>query len=375
MCYQMIQTPEQLDAVCACLRQNETTLMLDTEFVRTRTFYANLGLLQIFDGHQCFLVDPLLCDLNNSDFWSLLTHHHWVLHAFGEDLEILKHHVSQFGLSIFDTQIGAAFLGHGISMGYQALIQETAGVLLDKGESRTDWLARPLTARQLDYAAKDVTYLYQAYHTLIDTLKTRHLYDFVLAESARLAKLRCQENDPQTAYLDIKNAWRLTRQELAVLQKLAAWRLETAIAKDMPVNNVVREEALWLMAKNQPDHKNMLKETGIAPQAFRIHGVALLRLIKEAKELESANWPEKIKRLIDFPHYKQTLQQIREAITLVEVQTTIPADVLAPKRLIHELLNWHWQLTDEQRADEQNKPTLLSGWRYSILEAYLPKIG
>lgn len=371
MSYQIIQLPSQLDSVCQFLSQPTTTLMLDTEFVRTRTYYAKLGLLQLFDGEECFLVDPVLLTLKNSEFWSLLQKHHWVLHAFGEDLEILNHYVDSFGLSVFDTQVGAAFLGHGASLGYQSLIEQTTGVLLDKGESRTDWLARPLTDRQLDYASKDVIYLSPAYDAVISQLESRNLYQYALDECERLAQSRCREAIPERAYLDIKNAWRLNRQQLAILQLLTAWRLRTAIERDMPVNNVVKAEVLWNIAKCQPTQKGTLKNTGITPQALRIHGDRLLELVIEGLDLDESSWPEKIKRIVDYPNYKASLKSVRESLVIAEAETTIPAEVLAPKRLIHEWLSWLWQCNSEN-SFQTDKPVLLSGWRAEVLPQYLP---
>ncbi|CAG9001380.1 MAG: Ribonuclease D [Candidatus Celerinatantimonas neptuna] len=371
MSYQIIQSSSQLDSVCQFLRQPTTTLMLDTEFVRTRTYYAKLGLLQLFDGNECFLVDPVLLSLKNSEFWSLLQRHHWVLHAFGEDLEILNHHVDTFGLSVFDTQIGAAFLGHGVSLGYQALIEQTTGILLDKGESRTDWLARPLTEKQLDYASKDVIYLKTAYEAVISQLESRQLYQYALDECTRLAQSRCKDVLPERAYLDVKNAWRLNRQQLAILQLLSAWRVNTAIEKDMPVNNVVKADVLWNIAKYQPTQKTALKNTGITPQALRIHGCKLLELVKQGSDLDESSWPLKIKRMIDYPNYKSSLKLVRESLAIAEAETTIPAEVLAPKRLIHEWLSWLWQ-DNKEHESHMNKPVLLSGWRAEVLPHYLP---
>lgn len=373
MSYQIIETPAQLASVCEFLKQSPTTLMLDTEFIRTRTYYAKLGLLQIFDGEQCYLVDPVAVDLEKSEFWTLLQQHHWVFHAFGEDLELLARYVMQFGLSVFDTQVAAAFLGHGISLGYQGLIQQTTGVLLDKGESRTDWLARPLTSRQVEYAAKDVLYLRPAYIQLVEELQTKGLYDYVVQECLRLSQLRCQQPDFENAYIDIKNAWRLNRQQLAVLQKLASWRLRTAIQRDMPVNNVVHADKLWTIAKNQPMNKQQLKLTGIKPQAFRIHAQQLLNLVSEGQDVIERDRPEKIKRMIDYPHYKETLEAIKNLAMTVEEENGVPADVLAPKRLIHELMIWQWQLTPEKKAHKQ-PPVLISGWREALLAPRLLKL-
>jgi ribonuclease D len=368
MSYQLIETESQLPTLFTFLEPPGKTLALDTEFVRTRTYYAKLGLVQLFDGHSCLLVDPVL--LNMSDVWPLLERHHWVLHSFGEDLEILKKYTQRFGLSIFDTQVAASFAGYGISLGYQGLIREITGIEIDKGESRTDWIARPLTQRQLDYAAKDVIHLLPAADELKQLLDAKGLLAMAQEESERLAALKWKVVDPEFAYLDIKNAWRLSRQQLGILQVLACWRQKVAVERDLPINNVVQGESLWLLARHQPRNRNALNELGLGPQELRIHGQALLELVAEGCALGESEWPAKLKRMLDYTAYKPTMEKMREIVAGVERETGIPADVLASKRQYHELLKWHWQLTPRQR-EEGALPVLLTGWRGALLSPLL----
>lgn len=371
MTYQLIETESQLATLFAFLEQPGKVLALDTEFVRTRTYFAKLGLVQLFDGEQCFLVDPVLLDL--SQFWPLLEQHHWILHSFSEDLEILKKYTTQFGQSIFDTQVAASFLGLGISLGYQSLISEMTGVEVDKGESRTDWVARPLTQKQLDYAAKDVIHLLPAAETLKTKLEAKGLLTLACEESQRLAALKKLEPAPEQAYLEVKNAWRLSRQQLAVLQVLAEWRQRVAIERDLPINNVVKGESLWNLARHQPRSRNELHQLGLNPQEFRIHGSRLVDLVAKGRAVNEALWPSKIKRMIDYAAYKPVMAKMREAISCAEQETGIPADVIASKRQIHELLSWHWQNSKSNR-ESLARPVLLSGWREQVLQPYLPTL-
>ena len=145
-----------------------SVLALDTEFIRTRTFYAKPGLYQLFDGQQTVLIDPVTVpDL--SPLWQLLQDptRICVLHAGGEDLELLQHQSGAMPGHTHDTQLAAAFLGLGAQLGFAPLVETLLGVHLDKAHARTDWLARPLSSAQLSYAADDVIYLYPVYQQLM----------------------------------------------------------------------------------------------------------------------------------------------------------------------------------------------------------------
>ena len=155
----MITTDDGLRAVCEAASA-ASAVALDTEFVRTRTYYPQLGLLQLFDGHQVSLIDPLTINdwapmrdlLLNPDVTKYL-------HAGSEDLEVFLNAFNLMPQPLIDTQILAAFCGRPMSWGFASMVEEYSGVALDKSESRTDWLARPLTERQCEYAAADVWYL------------------------------------------------------------------------------------------------------------------------------------------------------------------------------------------------------------------------
>lgn len=155
----MITTDNGLRAVCEAA-STASAVALDTEFVRTRTYYPQLGLLQLFDGQQVSLIDPLTINdwapmrdlLLNEDVTKYL-------HAGSEDLEVFLNAFNLMPQPLIDTQITAAFCGRPMSGGFASMVEEYSGVALDKSESRTDWLARPLTERQCEYAAADVWYL------------------------------------------------------------------------------------------------------------------------------------------------------------------------------------------------------------------------
>ena len=164
---QYIVDDAELAKACAYL-QRASVLALDTEFVRTNTFYPKPGLIQIGDGQRIFLLDPLTLT-QWQPFLDLLADQQItkVLHSGSEDLVLLQHTFGQLPEPMFDTQKAAAFLGYGANLSYLNIVKELIGVELEKGETRSDWCARPLSERQLHYAALDVHYLPSIYETCL----------------------------------------------------------------------------------------------------------------------------------------------------------------------------------------------------------------
>ena len=235
MDYELVTTYRDLKTVCDAASQCEA-IALDTEFVRTRTLTPQLGLLQLYDGKQLVLIDPLAID-DMTPFVRLLENPAVikVLHSCSEDLEAFLAAFDTLPEPVFDTQFAAAVLGLGPSLGYARLVEELSGVALDKGESRTDWLARPLSANQLVYAANDVLYLLPVYHQLNERMAECGKTQWVFDEIAALGLKKKSQLPLAFAYLPVKNNWKLNSQQLTVLQHLAAWRLGTARQKDQDV--------------------------------------------------------------------------------------------------------------------------------------------
>lgn len=354
---------------------NKAVLYLDTEFVRTRTLKPKLGLVQAFDGEHTVLIDPLTLDLTS--FWALLTDQNIlkVLHSCSEDLEVFKCYGDCMPTPLFDTQIAATFLGEGPSMGYAALVEKLLGVTLDKGEARTNWLARPLTDKQLDYAAKDVIYLEQIFQKLVPKLHDKDIYQHVLEEGELLIAKRSADKDLEQAYQDIKGAWRLAPIELAVLKNLAAWRLQEAKKRDLALNFIVKEANLITIARNRPQNLPQLKKLpGMLPQEIRFHGNTILNLVQQAVELPQEQYPERLVRLVDFPGYKKAYKQIKDVVDSAAERSNIPAEAIASKRQVNQVLSWLWKLTEQEREDAF-KPDLLQSWRGELLgEAVLAEV-
>ncbi|WP_413698588.1 hypothetical protein ACLKMH_13190 [Psychromonas sp. KJ10-10] len=149
MQFEMITQQAQLNDFITSI--DNTPISLDTEFVRTRTFVAHLGLLQFSQNEKITLIDPIsIPDL--SEFWQAIDNKDLILHASSEDLEIIRQHKKDLNFNLFDTQIACAFLNFGASLGYANMVETLEGIVVDKGESRTDWCKRPLSEKQVNYA-------------------------------------------------------------------------------------------------------------------------------------------------------------------------------------------------------------------------------
>ncbi|TEW54987.1 ribonuclease D [Psychromonas sp. RZ22] len=363
MQFEMITTQEKLIEYVATL--DSSPISLDTEFVRTRTFFANLGLLQVSQNKRIVLIDPIsIGDITL--FWQAIDNKPCILHASSEDLEIIKQQKGDLNIKLFDTQVACAFLNHGNSLGYAKMVELMEGIVLDKGESRTDWCARPLSEKQQHYAAADVLYLQPSLEVLQVQLAEKKMTDFFEQECQMILDQKMKQQKPDNAYKALDNLFKLDRHSLAIIKALAKWRLETAQARNLAINFVVKAEHLWLLAYYQPSSLSDLKRLNLLPNEIRIHGENILSIIKEVNSQAPDTYPALISRLVDFPDYKKTLKSMRDKIKECAEKYELPVELIASKRIINEYLSWSWKLNDEQRQTA-SKPKLLTGWRYELI--------
>lgn len=369
MNYTLIDQDHQLADVCRLARQHDA-VALDTEFVRTRTYYPQLGLIQLFDGEQLVLIDPLPIS-DWAPFIDLLqdTQVTKFLHAGGEDLEVFLHRFGCLPQPMIDTQILAAFSGQPLSWGFAAMVNHFNQIELDKSEARTDWLARPLTERQCQYAAADVAYLLPIARELMAQTEAAGNMKAALSECDMLCQRRLDILQPEEAWRDITNAWQLRPRQLAALQRLAAWRLKIARQKDMAVNFVVREENLWKVARYLPGSLGELDHLGLNGHEIRFHGKAMIDQVAEAQAQDEATLPAPLPNLIEHPHYKQVFKAIKALVQQVSEETGYSQELLASRRQINQVLSVYWGLKSANRP-----PELLNGWRGELLKPGIDKI-
>jgi len=373
MQYQLIEDNERLQQLCKHY-QNASVLAVDTEFVRTRTLYPKLGLLQVFDGEQLALIDPIAID-DLSPFWQLLRNENItkVLHACSEDLEVFLTSANCKPVNVIDSQIIMSFLGNGLSMGYAAMVAHYTGIELDKSESRTDWTKRPLSQKQLTYASADVEHLFSIYPKIIEEITQAGWLDYAKQETASMIERKFTPIDEDQLYRQVKLAWRLTTQQLNNLQHLTRWRYQQAKKRDLPLGFVVKENTLVAVAQDNPQSNTaMSKVTGAEVLDLRHKGKGMLAVLKEAALIDKSNYPEKLQRLDEYPAYKQTYKKVKDFITKVSADNNLAVENIASKKQINQFLTWQFNLNEvKQLATNAEysaayRVDLLTGWRAAL---------
>ena len=281
----MIDTPDRLRDLIARARQ-APRVALDTEFVWERTYYPNLGVVQLgLDRDETYLIDTVRLD-DLSPLGELLADASVVkvLHDAVQDLTILRRATGADPRNTFDTRLAGGFVGLTATTSLQGLIQETVGVHLAKGESRSNWLKRPLSEAQLDYARNDVRYLPDAYDVLRARIHALGREDWVREEMAPFdAPSLYVEDDPAVRYKSVKGRGKrgFSARDYAVLRELAAWRETEARQSNRPRGHVVPDDALVAVAQRKPEEAGALRSiAGLSDNAVRRYGGALVGAVQ-----------------------------------------------------------------------------------------------
>lgn len=340
---------------------------LDTEFMRVDTFYPIAALLQVGDGRCAYLIDPLRIT-DWSSFAALLEDEGVVkvLHACSEDLEVFLRLTGSLPTPLFDTQLAAGYLNIGFSMGYSRLVQAILGIELPKGETRSDWLQRPLSDMQVQYATADAEYLAELYQRLLPKLSDEKR-SWLLEDGAEyVANLR-RENDPAEAYRDVKQAWRLKPRQLAVLRVLAAWRETQARVRNQPRNRVLREGCLWPLARIQPsDLVSLARIEDMHPRTVRQDGETILELIRNAAATPEESWPESLPEPLPLESSK-LLKKLRAVAQRAADELDMAPELVLRKKVLEALLRTGYPDGPYQLPDN------LRGWRRERLGPALLK--
>lgn len=348
------------------LAQQQSAVALDTEFMRVSTYFPKLGLIQLYDGERVSLIDPLAIT-DFSPFVALLSNSKVlkILHSCSEDLLVFLQEFDQLPHPMIDTQIMARFIGLGTSAGLAKLAQQYLNVEIDKGATRTNWIKRPLSDIQLQYAAGDVWYLLPLYHILEKEL-AKTPWEQAVRDDCELALSKThklQERDSEKAYLDIPNAWKLNPLELSRLRILAQWRQNVGIERDLALSYIVKSDNLWKVAKNNPRNTSEMLEMGLSENEVRVRGKKILQLLAQARRVSSNDYPKPIERISEDPRYKKTIRLLQEKVNSLTPEGLTP-EIVASKRTLEELIKWVWKYD----CSQGKLPELLIGWRKPIGE-------
>jgi len=280
---QYIDSAAGLEAFCARLSVVDW-FAIDTEFLREKTYYPKLCLLQIATTQEVACIDPLALD----DLGPLLAvladpRVTKVMHSCRQDMEIFYQLAGQPPAPVFDTQVAAPLLGYADQIGYANLVKELTGVTLDKLHTRADWSVRPLTQEQIRYAADDVIYLVDIYRRIVAQLQELGRLDWLAEDFRQLSDAALYDMPPASAWLRVKGANRLKGASLSVLQALAQWREETARSKDLPRGWLLRDDAMLDIARHKPVSMEALRAIrGLSEGLLNRSGDGLLGIVRQA---------------------------------------------------------------------------------------------
>ena len=321
----LIETSEQLLTFCTSA-QSASFLTIDTEFMREKTYFPQLCLVQVASDVEAVVIDTLSKAINLEPLWRLFmnTSMPKVLHAASQDLEIFVRTAGGLPSPLFDTQVAAMVVGLGDQIGYDKLIKETVGSVIDKTSRYSDWTLRPLSKRQIDYAAGDVTHLRDAYTVLIERLTQNDRFSWVNEEMTKLCDTSRYQNDPMNAYKRLKVRTDKTR-FIAILQQLAAWREAEAQNRDIPRGRVLRDDTLLDLAGAEPSTVEALRKVrGITDKmAEGLIGKAIIRAINNglATPKDKIFIPKRKPALTDEQSAKLSLLKMLASVKAAEVGT------------------------------------------------------
>ncbi len=344
-----IDTQQALDAFCASCDDDEQ-LMLDTEFMRERTYFPKLCLIQIAAGDRIVLVDPLAIE-DKTSLWTLFSRAGLVLHAARQDIEVIHLESGALPARILDTQVAAGLCGYAPQIGYAGLVSEICEVAIDKTHQRTDWSRRPLNQSVLDYAADDVRYLIEVNRVL--ALRLRESGRQAWAEADSAAQL-----DPSLYAIDTGTAWRRLKglSQLRGLAhsraiELARWRETVALNKDLPRQWVLKDTELLALANSDPNDSESVKNAFLSPKTAGRYQRELAELLRQTEPAETAFQPRPRPDAAE----RALTKELGNIVTAKAGELGVEAEVLAPVR--------------ELRAAAAGERELraLQGWRREVI--------
>lgn len=357
-----ITTEQELEQYCSSWAELPL-IALDTEFQRVETFYPIPGLIQVADDKQCYLIDPL--EIEDFSALKALFENRSVLklmHAASEDLELFLKVIGVLPQPLFDTQLGAALINWGFSMGLQRMLEQKLGVQMEKHETTSDWLQRPLTASQEHYAALDVAYLPAIYALQIEEFEQRGTVSWIEQENqALLDDALIDDPEGYEYYKRFTQMWRAPDHKLAALRDLTAWREQQARKRDVPRNRILRNQALLQIVENWPRSIGELSRLDeVKKRILRTDGETILGFLKNSQKSAEDNPPESIARPLHF-FWNKHLKSLKAIARRKAEENNIAPEVLLKRKELELIIRSG--LDDGEYA----LPDKMALWRQQML--------
>ena len=349
-----ISEPNELKAFCERAASSRM-LAVDTEFLREKTYYPKLCLVQVATHDESACIDPLQIE-DMSPLCELLIDERItkVLHACTQDLETLLDTYGIMVAPVFDTQVAAAFLGMRQQVGYGALVERYTGVHLPKADSLTDWSRRPLDAEQLAYAEDDVRYLPGIYDSMMTQLVAKNRLGWVAPEMAEVSARSHIERVPEEAYLHLKRASSLTRRQLAVAREVCAWRERNAARRNVPRKWVVSDEILVEVSKRSPKTVERLRRIRGTEQISETEAAELVRAVRKGLAIGPEDLPVVRRRERNSAEAEGTVDLMYALLRIISERTGVAPQLIATRDDLIDL------------AVGREGCKLKEGWRHEV---------
>ncbi|MBB5274023.1 MAG: ribonuclease D [Allorhizobium sp.] len=354
----MIDTTAALEEACRLLAQSDF-ITIDTEFLRETTFWPELCLIQMASPEHEYIVDPMAKGLDLKPFFELMANPAVtkVFHAARQDIEIIFHLGDLIPHPIFDTQVAAMVCGFGDSVSYDQLVQKVKNVHIDKTSRFTDWSRRPLSEKQLDYALADVTHLRDVYLKLKGQLEAEGRAEWLTEEMAILESRETYDLPPEQAWQRLKMRLRKPT-ELAVMQYVAAWREREARSRNVPRSRVLKDDAIYEIAQQQPKDTEALGRLRTIPKGWErsSSGAAILEQVNAALALPKSEMPH-LQRHTHAPEGTQSaVELLKVLLRLTSEKHGVASKVIANSDDLEKIA----------AEGEKAEVAALQGWRKEL---------
>jgi len=355
---ELIKTNKELEEACKKLNKAKF-ITIDTEFIREKTYWSQLCLIQVCSGELEFIIDPLEEDIDLKPFIKILNKKSIlkVFHSGRQDIEIFFKISGKIPSPIFDTQIAAMVCGFGDSVGYEKLVDKLLKKKIDKSSRFSNWAKRPLTNKQLNYAIGDVTHLFEIYPLLNDALKEKKRTRWLDEELKILTSENTYNTDPELAYkrLKIRGYDLKTR---GVTFQLAKWREERAQNNNIPRGRVIRDDIIYELSSMKPKSINEIMGLRSFSNGLRLKE----NVINEIQEQILIGLSLKEENLPKLPEKRKLPHGTNSRVSLLKILL----NSISEENEVAQKLIASTQDLEDLIADDSADIKTLKGWRYNL---------